>query len=329
MSSPFEFPSPIGGVPFDSDFGPSVLFAALYAVVCLVGFWRAAFKSTRTLLVITTLIFTIERTVIWSLRAKQAKTPSEDFSRNLTSYWQLSFGSGYIAIFGKLVAALKPLVLAAIKDAAPAPFVLAPADFARGSPGLDPYADPEASASLLHDSLQRTPYAAVPGDEAKAEAREADPAAARKRKTFTRIFTALSLQSLAPVALGIVVGYLYVDAETSASKVNLVRPLRYVVTLMCLGLLLALLGMCGWAYRMPRMRRVPLLLVVGLTLVLTVVPVYQLFILGNETTTLISTAPGSGNTPAEKAAFYAFQAVPELLTSGTLMAINAKEVFGM
>ena len=40
MSSPFEFPSPIGGVPFDSDFGPSILFAALYAVVCLLGFWR-------------------------------------------------------------------------------------------------------------------------------------------------------------------------------------------------------------------------------------------------------------------------------------------------
>ena len=59
MSSPFEFPSPIGGVPFDSDFGPSILFAALYAVVCLLGFWRVAYKSTRTLLVITTLIFTI------------------------------------------------------------------------------------------------------------------------------------------------------------------------------------------------------------------------------------------------------------------------------
>ena len=61
----------------------------------------------------------------------------------------------------------------------------------------------------------------------------------------------------------------------------------------------------------------------------TVVPVYQLFILGNETTSLISMAPGSGNTHAEKAAFYIFQAVPEVVTSGTLLAINAKEVFGM
>ena len=49
----------------------------------------------------------------------------------------------------------------------------------------------------------------------------------------------------------------------------------------------------------------------------------------NYTTSLISTAPGSGNTPAEKAAFYVFQVVPELITSGTLLAINAREVFHM
>ncbi|GJE90504.1 hypothetical protein PsYK624_066430 [Phanerochaete sordida] len=323
MSSPFGFPSPVGGVPFDSDFGPSVLFAALFASVCLLGLWRAAVKRTRTLLVIATLIFTIERTVIWALRAQQAQTPSEDFSRTLTSYWQVSFGSGYVAVFGKLLAALRPLVLAALRDA-PAPFVLAPAAFARGPPAPDAYADPEASASLL-----RTTYPGMPGDEAKAEACAAYPAAARRSTRIARAFTALGLQSLAPVVAGIAVGYLYVDAETSARKMHVVRPLRYVVTLMCLALLLTLLEMCGWAYRMPRMRRMPLLLVGALALVLTAVPVYQLFILGNETTSLVSTAPGSDNTRAEKAAFYVFQAVPELLTSGTLMAINAKEVFGM
>ncbi|EKM54303.1 uncharacterized protein PHACADRAFT_258079 [Phanerochaete carnosa HHB-10118-sp] len=49
--------------------------------------------------------------------------------------------------------------------------------------------------------------------------------------------------------------------------------------------------------------------------------------MGNKTTSLISTAPGSDNTPAEKTAFYLFQVVPELITSATLLGINAKEVF--
>ena len=63
MSTPFEFPSPIGGVPFDNDFVPSVIFAALYAVICFLGFYRMARKDSRSLLVVTTLIFTIERQV--------------------------------------------------------------------------------------------------------------------------------------------------------------------------------------------------------------------------------------------------------------------------
>jgi hypothetical protein len=51
--------------------------------------------------------------------------------------------------------------------------------------------------------------------------------------------------------------------------------------------------------------------------------------MGNHTTSLISMAPGSDNTPAEKAAFYVFQVVPEVITSGVLLGINAKEFFGM
>ena len=61
------------------------------------------------------------------------------------------------------------LVLAALASRAPSPFVLAPADFARGSPSPKPDAfyvgadaDPEASAALLHASglrpvAQRSP----------------------------------------------------------------------------------------------------------------------------------------------------------------------------
>ena len=126
--------------------------------------------------------------------------------------------------FGDFAGCCRPLFRLKTAARAPAPFVLAPSDF---SPKPDAFyagadADPEASAALLHDSHQRTPYAAVPGSEGKADARDAalDPAAARARTRVTRLCTVLGLLSLGPVVLGIVVGYLYVDAETDESKVE-------------------------------------------------------------------------------------------------------------
>ncbi|EKM54314.1 uncharacterized protein PHACADRAFT_185257 [Phanerochaete carnosa HHB-10118-sp] len=322
MSAPVSFPAPIGGVPFDSDFAPSLFFTVLYGVVCLLGIWRMARKSSRSMLVGTTLIFIVERTVIWSLRTWQSKTPAEDTDRFLTSYWQMSFTAGYIAIYGKLLASLKGLMMGAFKPsrATSVPFVLGPKDFAP---------DPESSASLLHSTLQQDKYTEVPSDESKAELLEApeDPAVARKRKIFKYIFLFFGLQSLTPLLLGIVMGQLYVSAETNAGNAAIVGPLRYVIASVCLALLLSLQGLLLWASRLRRTRKFPLILLFALALILTIIPIYHFIIMGNKTTSLISTAPGSDNTPAEKTAFYLFQVVPELITSATLLGINAKEVF--
>lgn len=51
--------------------------------------------------------------------------------------------------------------------------------------------------------------------------------------------------------------------------------------------------------------------------------------MGNRTTSLTSMVPRSENTPGEKAVFYVFQVLPELTTSGVLLVVNAKKVFGM
>ncbi|EKM54315.1 uncharacterized protein PHACADRAFT_196746 [Phanerochaete carnosa HHB-10118-sp] len=323
MSAPVSFPAPIGGVPFDNDFTPSVFFALLYAAVCLLGFWRLAREHSRTMLVVTTLIFTIERVVVWLLRAKQAKTPSDDLSKNLTAYWQMTFSANYIAMYGKLIVLLKSLVMDVLKPV-PAPIVLQPGNFTQT-------ADPEASTSFLHHSSQQDKYREVPSNESKTELveREGDLAAAHKRKIFTRISTGLGLQALLPVLTGLVMSQLYVGAETNASKANIVRLLRFAIAGMCFAILMALQGMCFWARRLPGIRKTPLMLIVALGLILTIIPSYHLFIMGNNTTSLISTAPGSGNTPAEKTAFYVFQVMVELVTSGTLLGINAKEVFGL
>lgn len=45
------------------------------------------------------------------------------------------------------------------------------------------------------------------------------------------------------------------------------------------------------------------------------------------TNSLVATVPGSQNTNGDKAAFYIFQAAPEVFTSGALLAINIKDMF--
>ncbi|EGO25807.1 hypothetical protein SERLADRAFT_388314, partial [Serpula lacrymans var. lacrymans S7.9] len=72
MSSNIAFPSPVGGVPFPSDFAPSVLFAVLYGLLVPVMAYRVANKKSRTFLLVGSITFSIERIVLFSLRAVQA-----------------------------------------------------------------------------------------------------------------------------------------------------------------------------------------------------------------------------------------------------------------
>ena len=58
-----SFPAPVGGVPFDRDFGPSILFAALYAILVFFAIYRLARRATRTMVVVGTFAFVFERYV--------------------------------------------------------------------------------------------------------------------------------------------------------------------------------------------------------------------------------------------------------------------------
>ena len=64
MSAPeatYTFPAPVGGVPFDLDFAPSILFSALYGLVSLLAIYRFARSSSRTMCTFGALAFTVER----------------------------------------------------------------------------------------------------------------------------------------------------------------------------------------------------------------------------------------------------------------------------
>ena len=67
MSTPpdYTFPSPIGGVPFELDFAPSVLFATLYGILSVIAFYRMAHPATRTLCLLGTTSFVVERCALF------------------------------------------------------------------------------------------------------------------------------------------------------------------------------------------------------------------------------------------------------------------------
>lgn len=57
-----NIPAPVGGTALPADFVPSIVFAVLYALVVPLMIYRVVLKRrSRTLLLIGTIIFSIER----------------------------------------------------------------------------------------------------------------------------------------------------------------------------------------------------------------------------------------------------------------------------
>ncbi|GJE94932.1 hypothetical protein PsYK624_111080 [Phanerochaete sordida] len=330
---PAAFPSPLGGVPLPADFAPCVLFAVLYATTSCVGLWRMARTRTRCVFVALTLLFTIERTVLFALRAHAIQAPPQDLRAYLalTAYWQGTLASGYGALFGRLLAALKALVLAAL---APPPADVEAPSPTPSSPEMCEATSVSATgaAPLLLDHtysgastaplLVNHVHAAGRADKGTAAPRDGR---AQALTLFRRLFRICELLSLVPFVLGLLIGYQYVVAEFKAENIVTVQLMRFVIALVTLVLLLALLQLCYWEWRLTR-TTAPLV-VAALALVLTIIPIYHMCIMDRLTTSLTSKDPNSGNTPAEKAVFYIFQVFPELLVSSLLLGINARKIF--
>jgi hypothetical protein len=60
----------------------------------------------------------------------------------------------------------------------------------------------------------------------------------------------------------------------------------------------------------------------------SITSIYRLCVMSTTTTSLTSTASGSQNTPAEKAAFYIFHILPEYISVLILLSCNVRDVFG-
>ena len=153
----------------------------------------------------SSLLLELFRVVIWSLRAKQAKTPSEDFNRNLLIYWQITFSVGYMSIHGKLVSLLRCLVVKTTKG------IVLPAEQS-DSPGGENLGDKPQVTDVVSPAISLE--------------QEDQP---KKRALYRRMFGLLALQSIVPFVIGTVGGNGYPDAVISAGAASIIQILRSVV----------------------------------------------------------------------------------------------------
>lgn len=83
-SSAVRVPALIGGVPDQTDLAPSILFAVLYVLSLIPHIIHYFNSDTRTItFCLGTVAFSIERIVVWSLRASLAKVhhPGDTLSK--------------------------------------------------------------------------------------------------------------------------------------------------------------------------------------------------------------------------------------------------------
>lgn len=107
-------PSLVGGVPTKADFVPSILFAIAYALSVIPFIRRFANKDARTwTLALGTLPFSIERVVVYAIRASQSHDHNlgDTLSKGKLVYQQVSFALGYVSFASDAVAFVRAVLV--------------------------------------------------------------------------------------------------------------------------------------------------------------------------------------------------------------------------
>lgn len=144
--------------------------------------------------------------VVWSLRAKQAKTPSEELDRNLIIYYQVTFSVAYISILACLVNIFRCVLVATTKGGDSTSYT---------TPLL--YSAQDTAGPASYDVKSYTDNHVL--------STEDRPVA---RFLYRCSLSVLVSQMWIPVIMGTIMGYNYVNAENDFSKARKFGSLRQV-----------------------------------------------------------------------------------------------------
>ncbi|THH00013.1 hypothetical protein EW026_g2447 [Hermanssonia centrifuga] len=295
------FPAPIGGVPAQIDFAPSILFVILYAFLSILAIYRLARSSSRSLVLAGTVAFVVERIIIYSLRASEAHSHSQNESHSITQYWQTTFLIGYISILGSCVSSLQCVL---VDTTLPQKPTQTDGEAGKAISSVGQSENSSATSSSENDI-------------------EDDPKA---RTFYRRLCAVLAVLSWNPILLGVVAGVIYTGGEAYAAAATVAQALRYASIILAFVQISAVQLLSIWAYLcIPKIRRSAVLLIGAVISLLLVITIYHLAIMTLHTTSLYS---GPLNGTGSKALFYVFQAAPEWLASLVLFAVNVREICG-
>lgn len=308
MSNENPFPSPVGGVPMASDFGISIFFSLLYLSLIPIFVSRLYNKHSRVIVSINAIITTIERVIIFSLRAWQSRNSAERTSPTLTTYMQVTIALPYIVIAHDVVVLLRCLYVNSTKGSAgftdPRDSPVAPSMSSSMHP-LSPLHSPSIHLSdeiHIHD----------------------DP----KKRFFYRWFTdVLKLAFLAATIPGIIGNAHYRGGMDNASTANEVMITRYLSSGIALFLILFVAALVVRARKLPKVEPIHITILLSILACNASSAIFRLLFMYHRTTSLTSIAPGSGNTPLEKATFYIFHMLSDWLAVALLLVPNIRAIF--
>ncbi|KAF9227453.1 hypothetical protein BS17DRAFT_862691 [Gyrodon lividus] len=309
MSSSVSFPSPVGGVSLSSDFGPSIFFAILYALLLPIFFVRLASKRSRAILSVNAVLTAFERVVIFSLRAWQSQTPAKQSSPGLATYMQLTFALAYIAVASDTVQLLRCLYVNSTKGPA-----LEHVDIIDS-----PVGSTSSSQIPLSPARANSPYSLDDG------ALQFDQP--RQRFFYRRFTDILKLVFLAATLPGIVGNAKYKNSFDNAGTGNEVLITRYVSSGIALALIVFVATLIIRARHLPRVRPIHVIFILAILACTASSAIFRLAFMYHHTTSLTSTAPGSGNTPLEKTTFYVFHMFSDWMAAALLLVPNVREMF--
>jgi len=288
-----QFPAPIGGTVLLDDFAPSILFAILYALLSPLMLYRMFHRRSRCTLLIGTAIFSIERIVIFSLRAVQSKNDSFRFSGGLTSYMQISFGMGFIGIASDAVKLARCLLVNATY-------------------GPEKYFQSPAAATK--EGLVPPPTADTPDQP-------------RVRTWCRRVANLMGLAFLTAIILEAIANSNYSKVFNSQKDANMTAVLRVASSAVAVALSCVVVCMTLWGLlKLPRVGKWGVAIIGTTYTLVVIIGIYRLSVMGNRTTSL--SAPDALNTPRAKAAFYILHVLPEWLASVILFGNNIRKSFG-
>ncbi|KAF8812920.1 hypothetical protein BYT27DRAFT_7182151 [Phlegmacium glaucopus] len=288
-----EFPAPVGGTALPADFAPSILFAILYACLAPLMLYRMIDRRSRCILLIGTIAFSVERVVIFALRAVQARNEQRRFSKGLATYMQISFGLGFIGIAGDAVKLTRCLLVNATYG-------------------------PE----LYHES----PAAASKGVIVPPPTTDT-PDQPRVRAWCRGVGDLLSLAFLAATVPGIIANSNYSKVFDSQKNADTTATDRIASSAVAVALSCILVWTGLWGYfKLPRVTKRGVRITAMIYSLMITVGIYRLSVMQIKTTSL--SAPSVLNTPRAKAAFYIFHVLPEWLASSILFGVNIRKTLG-